>query len=45
VTVAGRSAAAAPDETFDALIFDWDGTAVPDRQADAARLCDRVEAR
>ncbi|HVA74804.1 MAG TPA: glycosyl hydrolase family 65 protein [Acidimicrobiales bacterium] len=31
------------DETFDALIFDWDGTAVPDRQADASEVRRRVE--
>jgi trehalose/maltose hydrolase-like predicted phosphorylase len=31
------------DETFEALIFDWDGTAVPDRQADAASQRARVE--
>jgi len=33
-----------PDETFEALVFDWDGTAVPDRQADAADVRDRIEA-
>lgn len=38
------SIAEAPDETFEALIFDWDGTAVPDRQADATEVRQRVEA-
>ncbi len=33
-----------PERTFEALVFDWDGTAVPDRQADAAPLRARVEA-
>ncbi|HXR53994.1 MAG TPA: glycosyl hydrolase family 65 protein [Acidimicrobiales bacterium] len=37
-------AAAVPDETFEALVFDWDGTAVPDRQADADAVRDRIEA-
>ena len=23
---------------FEAIVFDWDGTAVPDRSADASRL-------
>ena len=27
---------------FEAIIFDWDGTAVPDRRADAKTLCDLV---
>lgn len=31
------------DETFEALIFDWDGTAVPDRKADAEAQRERVE--
>ncbi|MGA8296696.1 MAG: glycosyl hydrolase family 65 protein [Acidimicrobiales bacterium] len=35
---------AAPDVTFEALIFDWDGTAVPDRSADASALRVRIEA-
>ncbi len=30
------------DETFEALIFDWDGTAVPDREADATALRARM---
>ena len=32
------------DETFDALVFDWDGTVVPDREADAKEARKRVEA-
>jgi hypothetical protein len=28
---------------FEAIVFDWDGTAVPDRQADAARVRALVE--
>ncbi len=32
------------DRTFEAVVFDWDGTAVPDRQADAAPLRARIEA-
>ena len=32
------------DRRFDAIFFDWDGTAVPDRQADAAELRRLVEA-
>ena len=32
------------DTTFEALVFDWDGTAVPDRTADAAAVRARVEA-
>jgi trehalose/maltose hydrolase-like predicted phosphorylase len=31
-------------ETFEAIVFDWDGTAVADRQADASAVRDRVEA-
>lgn len=31
------------EQTFEALIFDWDGTAVPDRQTDATGLRARVE--
>ncbi len=42
------SSAAAPsdelDRRFEALIFDWDGTAVPDRGADGAPLRAAVEA-
>lgn len=33
-----------PDRTFEALIFDWDGTAVTDRVADAGAVRARVEA-
>ena len=29
---------------FEAVVFDWDGTAVPDRQADAGPVRDAVEA-
>jgi trehalose/maltose hydrolase-like predicted phosphorylase len=32
------------DRTFDAVVFDWDGTAVPDRAADAPRARSLVEA-
>ncbi|MBD0293281.1 MAG: glycoside hydrolase family 65 protein [Jiangellaceae bacterium] len=32
------------DRTFEALIFDWDGTAVPDRKADATAVRSRLEA-
>ena len=31
------------DRRFEAIVFDWDGTAVPDRQADAARVGSLVE--
>src|SRR5262245_1256406 len=31
------------DRTFQAVIFDWDGTAVPDRDADARRVRELVE--
>ncbi len=31
------------DRTFDAVVFDWDGTAVPDREADATRARMLVE--
>ncbi|MGO8869835.1 MAG: glycosyl hydrolase family 65 protein [Acidimicrobiales bacterium] len=34
---------AALDETFEAVVFDWDGTAVRDRQADASAVRGRVE--
>jgi trehalose/maltose hydrolase-like predicted phosphorylase len=33
-----------PDVTFEALVFDWDGTAVPDRQADATAVRQSIEA-
>src|SRR6266536_1606235 len=31
------------DRRFEAVMFDWDGTAIPDRSADASRLRDLVE--
>jgi trehalose/maltose hydrolase-like predicted phosphorylase len=31
------------DRRFEAIVFDWDGTAVPDRRADASRLRELVE--
>ncbi len=31
------------DRRFEAIVFDWDGTAVPDRDADASTLCALVE--
>jgi hypothetical protein len=31
------------DRRFEAVVFDWDGTAVADRHADAARLRSPVE--
>ena len=31
------------DRRFEAVVFDWDGTAVPDRRADARRLREVVE--
>lgn len=34
---------AGPDVTFEAVVFDWDGTAVPDRQADARAARQLVE--
>jgi len=38
-----RVSATITDETFDAVLFDWDGTAVPDRHADATSIRQRVE--
>jgi trehalose/maltose hydrolase-like predicted phosphorylase len=32
------------DRRFEAVVFDWDGTAVPDRQADATPVRDAIEA-
>jgi hypothetical protein len=32
-----------PDRRFEAIMFDWDGTAVPDRRADASALRELVE--
>ena len=29
------------DRRFEAVVFDWDGTAVPDRGADATPICAR----
>jgi trehalose/maltose hydrolase-like predicted phosphorylase len=40
----GRSLPAELDRRFEAIIFDWDGTAVPDRKADSAGLRELVEA-
>jgi trehalose/maltose hydrolase-like predicted phosphorylase len=40
----GAGLPAALDRRFDAIVFDWDGTAVPDRQSDAERLRGLVEA-
>jgi trehalose/maltose hydrolase-like predicted phosphorylase len=34
---------AALDRRFEAVVFDWDGTAVPDRQADASRVRALIE--
>jgi hypothetical protein len=31
------------DRRFEALIFDWDGTAVPDRRADAGPVRDLLD--
>jgi len=39
----GRGSALAWDYTFEAIVFDWDGTAVPDRQADASNVRERIE--
>jgi len=36
--------AALPDRTYEVIVFDWDGTAVPDRGADASQVRRRVEA-
>lgn len=33
-----------PDNSFDAIVFDWDGTAVPNRDASAEALRSRIEA-
>jgi trehalose/maltose hydrolase-like predicted phosphorylase len=32
-----------PDRRFEAFVFDWDGTAVPDRRSDATAVRERVE--
>jgi trehalose/maltose hydrolase-like predicted phosphorylase/beta-phosphoglucomutase-like phosphatase (HAD superfamily) len=39
----GRPLPDALDRRFEAVFFDWDGTAVPDRQAEASRLRELVE--
>ncbi len=39
-----RSRTAFSDETYEALVFDWDGTVVPDRHTDAKGSRTRVEA-
>lgn len=31
------------DATFAGVVFDWDGTAVPDRHADASAVTRRIE--
>jgi trehalose/maltose hydrolase-like predicted phosphorylase len=38
-----RAVNASLDRRFEALVFDWDGTAVPDRAADAADVRELVE--
>lgn len=38
------STASFPDRTFEAIVFDWDGTAVPDRRWGAEQVRGRVEA-
>ena len=43
-TLSTQSSGEGADETFEALVFDWDGTAVPDRRADASRVRERIEA-
>ena len=35
---------AALDRRFEAVVFDWDGTAVPDRQADAEQVREAIKA-
>lgn len=42
-TAARRTLPAALRRRFEAVVFDWDGTAVPDRTADAAELRTLVE--
>ncbi len=41
--VGGRRLPATLDRRFEAIVFDWDGTAVPDRRSDATRLRELVE--
>lgn len=43
VKVTGRRLPSALDRRFEAVVFDWDGTAVPDRDADAGALRRLVE--
>jgi trehalose/maltose hydrolase-like predicted phosphorylase len=48
IAVASRASSlaalpAAVDRRFEAVLFDWDGTAVPDRRADAGRVRTLVE--
>jgi hypothetical protein len=43
VTSRRHRAVEVPNATFEALIFDWDGTVVPDRKANADAVRDRVE--
>src|SRR5690348_4120255 len=40
---AAGSSRSALDRRFEAVAFDWDGTAVPDRAADATEVRDLVE--
>jgi trehalose/maltose hydrolase-like predicted phosphorylase len=40
----GPALPAVLDRRFEAVVFDWDGTAVPDRAADASRVRELVEA-
>ncbi|HJV30524.1 MAG TPA: hypothetical protein VJ645_08395, partial [Gaiellaceae bacterium] len=40
----GQSLPAALDRRFEAVVFDWDGTAVPNRKTDATKLRELVEA-
>jgi trehalose/maltose hydrolase-like predicted phosphorylase len=44
VDATSRSMPKALDRRFEAVVFDWDGTAVPDRRADAADLKAMAEA-
>ena len=39
----GGTRAAALDRRFEAVVFDWDGTAVPDRSADASSIKSVIE--
>ena len=39
----GLVAASSVDRTFEAFVFDWDGTAVPDRQAEASAVRHLIE--